>query len=59
MVNLYWKTLRTISVECMECFNKDAKKKGQILYTGVGVIKLLPVPNSLILYTSLMDSVVI
>ena len=26
------KILKDISVECIECLNKDAKKKGQILY---------------------------
>ena len=33
MVNSMLKILKGISVECMECLNKDAKKKkGQILY---------------------------
>ena len=47
-------------MDCMECLNEDAKKKkkkkGQILYIAGRTIKLLPVPNCLILHTSLMDS---
>ena len=35
------------------------KKKGQILYIGGRGNQLLPLPNCLILCTSLMDSVVI
>ena len=60
MMNSMLKILKNVSVECMECLNEDAKKKkGQILCIGVGTIKSLPVPNCLILHTSLIDSVVI
>ena len=60
MVNSMLKILKDISMECMECLNGDAKKKrkkkGQILYI---VGRDDPVPNCLILRTSLRDSVLI
>ena len=60
MVNSTLKILNGIFVECMECLNEDAKKKkkikGQILYIVVRDDQLLPMPNCLIICTSLMDS---
>ena len=50
-------------VECMKCLKEDAQKKEEKrtdpAHRRVGMIKSLPVPNYLILCTSLMDSVVI
>ena len=59
MVNCTLKILKGISVECMECLNKDAKKKKKekSCTLRVGMIKSLPVPDCLILCMSLMDSV--
>ena len=51
--------VKGISVECMECLNKDAKKKDRSCTSGVGMIKSLPVLNCLILSISFMDSVAI
>ena len=54
------KYLKDISVECMECLNDDVKKKkDRSCMLWVGTIKLLPLPNCLILRMSLMDSVLI
>ena len=50
-----WKILKGISVESMECLNKDAYKKERktmlSVHPWVGTIKSLPVPNYLI-YTT-------
>ena len=60
MVKSRLKLLKGISVECIKCPNKDAKKKMDRSCTlGVGMIKSLLVLNCLILSMSFMDSVVI
>ena len=63
MVNSTLKILKGISMEYMECFNKDAKEKIKMkdrsCTSWVGTIKSLPVPNCLILRMSLMDLVLI
>ena len=66
MVNSTLKILKGISVECMEFPNDDAYKKKEeeknmtlSVHVQVGMIKLLSVPNCLILRTSIMDSVLI
>ena len=65
MVNSTLKILKGISVECTELLNEDAYKKKEeknmtlSVHVQVGMIKLLSVPNCLILRTSIMDSVVI
>ena len=47
-------------MECMECLNKDAKKKkDSFCKLGVRMIKPLLAPNFSVLSTSFMDPVVI
>ena len=53
------KMLKGISMKCMECFNEGKKKKDRSYISWVVMIKSLPVPNYLILCTSLMDSMLI
>ena len=60
------KILKDIFVECMEFPNEDAYKKKEeeknmtlSVHVQVGMIKLLSVPNCLILHMSIMESVLI
>ena len=52
MMNSVWNILKGISVECIKRLNKDVKKKKDRSCTSqVGIIKVLPVSNCLIIST--------
>ena len=61
MVNSTLKILKGISVECMECLNKDAKKKKKDRFctSQVGTIKNATSTKLLEITQSLMDSILI